>query len=424
MTVPSQVSGRTRLRPAMRAVAGAWMLSASADVFLVFALLWLAEPQGWSGAQTALLILATRLPVLLGGVVGGRAVDRFGPRAMLLVDGCFRTVVLGVLAVSARDESLDLLLVVVLTALAGFTEPMSYAAARTLVVRYEPPHLRARANALLALGDQLPLVLSAAFLGAALTTFGIGVTLAVPAVLMLGVAVIAVLLPRTAPPSAAPGGAGSSAVPHDAADGSPWRIPGVKALVALSAAYYAAYGPFEPALPPFVRDDLGGGADAFGLIWTMFGIGAIATVPLAPRLSRWRPGVVNAIGAATWGVVTLPLVLLDSVPPAAVVMLLSGAVWGPYAAIETTALQQWSPPARHGRLFGTQRALLATASPFGAALGALALDVAEPAVVLAVSTLACSAAGLITLTRPGIRRRAEPTSLAPRVPDAERDWGT
>ncbi len=401
------------------------MLSSSADVFLVFALLWLAEPQGWSGAQTALLILATRLPLLVGGVVGGRAVDRFGPRAMILVDGVVRTAVLGVLALSARDGSLELRLVILLTALAGITQPLSYAGARTLVVRYEPPHLRARANALLALGDQLPLVLAAAFLGAALTAFGVSATMAVPAALMLGVAAIAVLLPRgDGQDHRARADSAGTASPAPKTGSSPWRVPGVKALVALSVAYYAAYGPFEPALPSFVRDDLGGEADAYGVVWTAFGIGALATVVLAPRLSRWRPGVVNAVGAAVWGLVTLPLVLLDSVPAAAALMLVSGAVWGPYAAIEATALQQWTPPERHGRLFGTQRALLATAAPLGAAVGALALNVTEPAVVLAVSALACTAAGLVTLTRPGIQRRAAPVAPPSRSRSAERDLST
>ncbi|WP_370616986.1 MFS transporter [Mumia sp. Pv 4-285] len=415
MTLPA-APGRARLSAPMRAVAAAWVLAATADAFVLFALLWLAEPQGWSGAQTALLVLATRLPVLFSGVLGGRAVDRFGPRAMLLVDALTRTVLLSALALTAADDSLELPVVVALTAAAGATAPMSYAACRTLVVRYEPAPLRARANTLLALGDQLPLILSAAALGAALTTFGIGATLAVPAVLMLGVAVIAALLPRGDRHAATADGETASA-----ADGSPWRIPGVTTLVALSVVYYAAYGPFEPAMPPFVRDDLGGGADAYGLVWIVFGIGAIATLPLAPRLSRWRPGVVNALNAVTWGLVTFPLVLLDAVPTAAVLMLLSGAVWGPYSAVETTALQQWAPASRHGRLFGTQRALLQTASPIGAAVGALALDVVEPAVVLGVSALACTTAGLLALTRPGIRRRSGAVDRAPGAAAVGRD---
>ena len=36
-------------------------------------------------------------------------------------------------------------------------------------------------------------------------------------------------------------------------------------------------------------------------------------------------------------------------------MAISGAVWGgPYLAVEATALQRWTPPYLHGRLFGIQ----------------------------------------------------------------------
>src|SRR4029450_12013125 len=53
--------------------------------------------------------------------------------------------------------------------------------------------------------------------------------------------------------------------------------------------------------------------------------------------------------------------------------LVGGLLWGPYTTVETTALQRWVHPARHGAVFGLQRSLLATATPLGAAAGALAL---------------------------------------------------
>jgi predicted MFS family arabinose efflux permease len=61
--------------------------------------------------------------------------------------------------------------------------------------------------------------------------------------------------------------------------------------------------------------------------------------------------------------------------------------------VETSALQRWADPARHGAVFGLQRSLLATATPLGAALGALALDHTGPATVLGVSAGACALAG-------------------------------
>jgi len=53
--------------------------------------------------------------------------------------------------------------------------------------------------------------------------------------------------------------------------------------------------------PAFVRGDLGGDAGTYALLWSLFGAGAIATLPFAPRLASWRPGLANALGALVWG---------------------------------------------------------------------------------------------------------------------------
>jgi hypothetical protein len=179
----------------------------------------------------------------------------------------------------------------------------------------------------------------------------------------------------------------------------------VLALLALSFVYYLAYGPFEPALPYFTRAHLHAGPGAYSVLWVVFGIGALAGLSQAPRLSRRRPGVVNAAGTALWAVITFPLLWCTSVWPAAAVMLVSGAVWGPYLAVEATALQQWVEPAWHGRLFGIQHALLGVASPLGAAAGSLALARVASGTVLGAAMAGCLAAGLgIGATR-AIRQR-------------------
>jgi sugar phosphate permease len=182
------------------------------------------------------------------------------------------------------------------------------------------------------------------------------------------------------------------------------RSPRVVAIVALSTAYYLVYGPFETASPGFVRDQLSGAGGTYSLLWGLFGAGALLSLPMAPLLARRRPGLVNAVGAVTWGLVMAPLVFVDSVPAAAVLFVLGGIVWGPYTAVETTALQRWVDPARHGRVFGVQRSLLATAAPVGAALGALALDVAPPGAVLLVSALCCAGAGVVAVLHGDLRR--------------------
>jgi len=115
--------------------------------------------------------------------------------------------------------------------------------------------------------------------------------------------------------------------------------------------------------------------------------------------------VVNGLGALAWGLVTIPFALAGGVPMALVLFAVSGAVWGPYSAIETTALQRWTDPRVHGRLFGTQRALLQTAFPIGAAAGAFALDLTDARTILVASCAGCAAAGAVTLSRRGVWRR-------------------
>jgi len=372
-----------------RPVAGlalAWTLASTADNFVTFVLLWIAGPQGWSGARTALLVVAVRLPTVAGGILGGRAVDRFGPVPMMIVDAGVRSVLMTALVIAGWGQHFSLWVVLGLCAAAGTTPPLAYSASRTLVPRLVDDELLPRANAWLGVGDQVPMVLGAALAGPALGLLGPGRSFLVPLGMMLAVAGIVVRLPR-----------GRTAGPRRSSARIRWASGPVVGLIALSVAYYFTYGPFESVLPHLTRQRLGSGVAGYTMLWVVFGLAALATVPLAAWLGRRRPGLVNAAGASVWGLVTLPIVAVQELPPAVLIFAVSGAVWGPYSAIETTALQRWVEPAGHGAMFGTQRALLAIASPLGAAAGALAVDHFTPTGILAVSALSCTAAGMIAL---------------------------
>jgi predicted MFS family arabinose efflux permease len=114
--------------------------------------------------------------------------------------------------------------------------------------------------------------------------------------------------------------------------------------------------------------------------------------------------VVNACGAVVWGLAMLPVAVVGDLTSAALLFLVGGAIWGPYSAVEATALQRWTHPSRHGQVFGLQRSLLATAAPLGAAIGAVAVEHWSAATVLAASALACAGAGLLALASADLRR--------------------
>jgi predicted MFS family arabinose efflux permease len=407
-----RAAARTPLPRSIWLATGAWILSATADNFLLFIVLWSAGLEGWTGVETALVLVALRLPTLAGGVLGGRAVDSFGGRPLILVSVAVRAALMLGLAAAGWSGTLPLPAVLAAGAGAGGLMPLSHAGARWLVPRLVAAPQLGRANAALSLGDQLPLLAGAALAGPALALLGPGRGLLVAAA-MLGLA--------TGLAARLPGidrlGRGAIASGPEAASrsdgGSSWRASSVVALVALSVAYYFVYGPFETVSPAFVRQDIGGDAGTYALLWSLFGAGAIATLPLAPRLAASRPGLANALGALAWGLVMLPLALAGDALVAAAIFLIGGAVWGPYSSIEATAIQLWSDPSRHGRIFGIQRALLSTATPIGAAAGAIALDYLPPAAILAASSAACAAAGALALCLPSLRRPARPGPIRP-----------
>jgi hypothetical protein len=363
-------------------------------------LVWIAAPQGWSGVELALVVVALRLPILVLGVPVGRGVDRWGARPMILADVSLRAVLLGVLLVaSLHAGEVPLVPVLVLGAMCGALSPATYAGVRWLVPRLVPEDLLGRANAVIALSDQLPLLLSAALVGPSLALTGPVRSLAIPVALLCLAAVLGRRLPGAVPSEEA-----ARPAEGTRSTAATVRTPSsVVALIALSTVYYFVYGPFETATPGYVRDSLDGGAAAYGVLWTLFGVGAVATLPLAPVLAQRRPGLVNAVGAAVWGLVMLPLLTVDDPAVAAVLFLLGGAIWGPYTTVETTALQRWVDPARHGAVFGLQRSLLATATPLGAACGAVALRPGNAHLLLALSAGTCAIAGIAALAHRGLR---------------------
>ena len=241
-----------RLPGSVWAAGAVTSLASTADNFVLFLLLWVAQPQGWSAVQTAAVVLVLRLPTLAAGVLLGGAVDRWGGRRLILIDLTGRAVLLLLLVLTSRQaDTLPLLPVLVLGGLCGALAPASYAGVRWLVPRIVDTGQLGRANAVVALGDQLPLILGAALAGPSLALLGAATSMAVPAAMLLVAAALALTIPRpTAAPPPTPGD--HRRPPADRAAARRWP-PRVLALIALSTAYYFAYGPFETASPPVCR---------------------------------------------------------------------------------------------------------------------------------------------------------------------------
>ncbi|MFL6076168.1 MAG: MFS transporter [Mycobacteriales bacterium] len=382
------VNGSVLRRPGMGRLTGALLLSNSADQFTQVALLWYVLSRTGSAALVGVVVLCAGLPAVLTAPLAGRLLDRGRPSALVAADNLARA---GLLAAVPALAGLGLLTVPVLVLLAlagGALAPLTYSGTRVLLPRLVADAELPAANGVLSVGDQLPYAAGPAVAGFVVARTGAPVALLLPAAGL----VAAALLVRGVRPPATDRPAEPSA--GRLGFGVLWEDRALRALLVLSATYYLAYGPLEPALPVYVRHQLGAGAAAYGVLWGVFGAGALAGLALVRPLGRLRPGVVNALGAVAWGLLVAPMALVHRTPVAFALFFCGAVAWAPYTALEMTVLQRRVPPDRLGAAIGARKAVLVAASPAGAALGGLVTTPRTAPLVIAASAAACAVAGL------------------------------
>ncbi|HEY3976402.1 MAG TPA: MFS transporter [Streptosporangiaceae bacterium] len=427
---------RSALPGSVRRLSLVLVLSATADAFSLVALLWyLTVSRAGAGALGALVLVAG-LPAVGSGPLIGRWLERAPARRLLAADNAARAAILLTIAGLAAGGALCLPVLFILVGLTGLLSPVTYAGSRVLLPELVSATQLVAANRLLAVGDQFPLLAGPAVAGVTASLLGGAAALTVPAAALIAAAWAARRLPAPAPgrsarpapaslrepgPAGAPGeGRGHEAPAAPAAGRGPgrvlpgargrgrWRTPAVQALLALTGAYFLAYGPLEPAMPLYAHRTLHAGAVGYGALWSVFGAGALLGLLAVRPLARLRPGLVNAAGAALWGLVTLPLVVISALPAALAVMFAGGLIWGPYGVIEVMTIQSVTPRSRHGTVFGVRRAIQVAATPAGAAAGGLLLARLAPQAVIGIAAGACILAGVAGLLYRPLRQLPRP----------------
>jgi hypothetical protein len=405
--------------PGMPRLTLALVLSNSADQFALLALVWFVLQQTDSAFMTSAVVTCVTAPALLTSPWAGALVDRRRPQTLIAVDNLARAGCLATVPVLSWLHVLTIPLILVIAVVTGMLTPLTYSGTRVLLPRMVPPRALPAANGLLSVGDQIPYLLGPATAGLVVARVGGPVALLVPAAALVAAAFLGLTV----------------AAPHTSAARRPservregmtrlWRTPALRALLILTLTYYFAYGPLEPALPMYVREQLHAGAGAYGLMWGTFGVGALLGLLLVTPLSRVRPGIVNAAGAIAWGALIAPLALVHHLSVAMPLFAAGAFVWAPYTAVEMSVLQRLVPAAQHGVVIGTRRALLVAASPAGAALGGAVTTPHNSGLVITVSALACTAAGLACLGSRELRSvppASRPSSAMTPTHDLTRD---
>jgi len=361
------------------------------------ALLWLAAERGGGTPAVGIISTAFALPAVFSGAYAGMLLDRIPKTLAIALDNGGRAVLYGLVVVVATRPVFSVLDAAVLVGVGSLLSPLSQAGILSLVPDLVQPEDLGAANGAVTAQWQLAMLAGPALGGVLTARFGPILPLELQAACYLAAALLI-----------APIGVPKSPSGHTL---SPWagvhlllRSPGIRVIAIFSLLYGLAYAPLEVVLPRFIAHDLHQTAAAYGTLWAVFAIGALAGSAASGGIRHLpRLGLALATNFLLWGIVQALLGEAAGLGAALVLVGLGGLVYGPYETWTNTFLQQTTPRAALGRLLGTYMAVTGVGFPLGALLASALAPVTGSRLLLVLSGLANVAVAGMAVAVPAMR---------------------
>ena len=396
-----------QIYPAIRWLWAGTLCTNTAFWMYQVALGWLALVMTDSPLWVGLAGFAGGIPILILALPAGVIVDNFDRRTVLMAGqaGVMITATLfsGLIYLDLMNRWGMLALAFAYGSSMAFVFPVRHAIIGRLV---EADDL-ANAIALNSAGQNATRIFGPALAGVLIAVAGIGGTFAVAAGLQILALASSLQLPESKPRQ--PGKRGPAL--ESLTEGLVYvrRDPTLLGTILLATIGTVLIMPYINLMPVFVRDELGLGSTGLGVLMTGIGLGSVmgALTVAARREITALPGS-QVLLIASWTATVLAFAWTPWIAPAAVLLLLSGALSAGFLAMNQTMLQLRADDAIRGRVLAVNQITWGLL-PFGQLpLGLLAEGIGAPA----ATTIACVAAlGLILLTTariPVLRRGAEP----------------
>jgi Transmembrane secretion effector len=407
------------LRPlAIRDFALLWTgaaVSLLGDGVYIVAIAWQVYELSDTPTALSLVGVAWTLPMAAFLLVGGVVSDRFDRREIMIATDLVRAVAVAVIAVLSITGALELWHLILLAIVFGTGDAFFGPAFNSVVPQIVPQRLLVQANSL----DQFIRPFMMALAGPALggltvAALGTGAAFALNAGSFL-VSALAISL-MSAGHKADRGDEEPRSALADMREG--FRFVRQHAwlwgtLLGAAISLLAFWGPVEVLVPFRIKNDLGGGADAFGLVLAAGGVGAIlAAVAMAqlglPRKHMTFMYVAWAVGCLGIAGLAFATVLWQAMASsfAQQALFASGLiVWG-------TLIQTLVPARLLGRVTSLDWFVSTSLVPVSFALtGPVAAAVGAEATLAGAGVLA-AAATLLCLLIPGIRDTERADRLA------------
>ena len=336
-------------------------------------------------------------PYVVLGLVGGALADRWDRQRTMVVTQALLAVAAGLLAfvVYARVDSVIVIdmLALVRGTIQAFNNPSRQALIVQLVGRSELPNAIALNSSL----NNATRIIGPAIAGVLIASVGVGMCFLLNAISFVAV-IVALLAMRPAEFHVASMTRSALPILQSIREGLNYARRRKTIAIALVMLFIVATVAinFNVTLPILARNTLGGDAQTYGLIMSVFGLGAFAGA--VTTASRSRASVSLLLGAAAgFGVAQVIVATQHSVLGDALALFVTGVCYTLYTASSNALVQMATPGRMQGRIAGLSNYMLLSSGPLGSLLSGRLCEYGAPLAFLVggVATLAVAIAGFL-----------------------------
>src|SRR6202158_5039363 len=328
---------------------------------------WLLVSQPHASILVALVQTVDYLPDVGFGLVGGVLADTFDRRRLLMAVQAFLVIVGVALAALTFPRQMPPALLLTFTFLIGSASVVTLPAYQSLVPDLVPRNHLHSASALSSISINIARAAGPALAGVLIARTGVGAVFALNAAMYLLFLVVLVAWHppvRTAPKFPEP------FISALRAGGRYVRCaPVVRRILLRSALFLVPASALWALLPLIASRRLALGADGYGLLLGVLGVGAIFGAVILPRLrARMSINALLAASGITYALVLAAVVLIGNTVVVLIVLLPAGVAWIAVLATVNAELQLFLPAWVRARGLSVYQMVLFGAQGFGALL--------------------------------------------------------
>lgn len=329
---------------------------------------WLVVQRTHSPVAVGVLLCCRYAPIALFGLFAGVLADRFDNRRFLIATQFASMVVIGILAALTFLDATPLWVIYAFGFLSGSALVFDVPARNALTFQLVGREQLSNAVALMSGLNNAARIVAPAVAGIVIAVVGVGTCFAINATSFLAVITVLCLMRR------------EDLFPLERDASRPKAVraicegiayvrsePLLRLAIIMTALVTLTGFNYRIVLPLLASETVSVGAATFGILYALFGLGAVsgALFAAATSMTRWK---VLLVGVGSFSVAMLVLAPLHSVWPVAVALFVIGMGFSMWAAATQAIMQLTAPGRLQGRVVSLWIFVWGALTPLGSLL--------------------------------------------------------